>query len=105
MAILSKTVAGADINQRQLTITDTFRNEPFPSEKTGGAMNVKEEHGLVYNFEYKVKSRNKRILSGSNWLQFIANNGVRVGDRVLIDYNDGWFPKADYKIEVIRGGF
>ncbi|XVF45855.1 hypothetical protein PTKIN_Ptkin02bG0240700 [Pterospermum kingtungense] len=103
MAILSKTLAGADINQ--LTITDAFSKEPFPSAKTGGAMKVRDEQGLVWNFEYRVKSRNKRILSGSNWLQFIANNGVRVGDQVVIDYNDGWCPEADYKIEVIRGGF
>ncbi|EOX97181.1 Uncharacterized protein TCM_006275 [Theobroma cacao] len=100
MAIFEKTIDGDDINQ--LTITDRFNAEPFPSAASGGAMTVKDEQGLLWTFKYKVKSRNKRVLSG-HWVHFVRNNRVRVGDRVAISNNDGWSSEAEYKIEVLRG--
>ncbi|EOX97174.1 Uncharacterized protein TCM_006265 [Theobroma cacao] len=100
MAIFEKTIDGDDINQ--LTITKKFDAEPFPSAAGGGAMTVKDEQGSLWTFKYKVKSRNKRVLSG-HWVHFVRNNRVRVGDRVAISNNDGWSSEAEYKIEVIRG--
>ncbi|XVE48612.1 hypothetical protein DITRI_Ditri01bG0015300 [Diplodiscus trichospermus] len=102
MAILSKTLDGDDM--KQLTITQAFSTEPLPSA-AAGAMKVKDEQGFLYTFQYKVKSRNKRVLSGHHWVQFLENNGIRVGDRIAIHNNDSWCSAADYKIEVLRCGY
>ena len=99
MALLSKTLDGADMNQ-QLTITETFNNEPFPSA-VNGVLKVKDEQGSVWNFNYKVRSKNRRFFSGQ-WEQFRLNNCVQVGNRVAIDRNDAWCSEKAYKIEVIR---
>ena len=101
MTILSKILDRDDM--KQLTITETFNTDPFRSAERGGAMKVKDEQGSLWMFKYKVKSRNKRVLSGHHWVQFLQNNGVQVGNRVTIHYNDGWCcSEADYKIEVIK---
>ncbi|XWS67501.1 hypothetical protein CRYUN_Cryun04dG0011900 [Craigia yunnanensis] len=100
MALLSKILDGADM--KQLTITETLNPEPFPSGVSGGALKVKDEQGSLWMFNYRVRSGNKRVLSGHHWLQFLRNNGVQVGNRVSIHRNDDWCSAAEYKIEVIK---
>ncbi|XWS62452.1 hypothetical protein CRYUN_Cryun06bG0012100 [Craigia yunnanensis] len=102
MAILSKILEEDDMNH--LTITDTFITEPFAYVKCG-KIKVKDEQGSIWMFEYKIKSRNKRVFSGRHWNQFLENNRVRVGHKVDIDYKEPWCAQADYKIEVIKTGF
>ena len=101
MAILSKTLDRDDMNQNQLTITETFNTEPFPSAENDRVLKVKDEQGSFWKFNYKVKSRNRRVLYGHDWVQFVRYNGVQVGNKVAIDRNDAWCSEAAYKIEVI----
>ncbi|XVE94123.1 hypothetical protein REPUB_Repub01dG0254200 [Reevesia pubescens] len=103
MAICSKTIVEAD--KKKLTITQTFNTEPFPFATGNGVMKIRDEQGLLWRFEYTVKSKNKRVLSGCQWVQFVQNYGVQDGDMVAIGYIDGWCSEADYKIEVTKRGY
>ncbi|KAL4342590.1 hypothetical protein GQ457_08G007080 [Hibiscus cannabinus] len=99
MALLSKKVQRDD--SQQLTVTEKMSREPFPYAE-GKGLRVKDEQGYEWRFEYKVKSRNKRILSGSHWVQFFGYNNVQIDDTVAIRHMEGSGPQALFMIEVIR---
>ncbi|XWS62444.1 hypothetical protein CRYUN_Cryun06bG0011300 [Craigia yunnanensis] len=64
MAISSKILEEDEMNH--LTITDIFITEPFAYVECG-KIKVKDEQGLIWMFECKIKSRNKRVFSGHHW--------------------------------------
>nr|KJB32832.1 hypothetical protein B456_005G264300 [Gossypium raimondii] len=99
MALLQKTVEEPDL--LKLTVTEAYDTEPFPNAASSGSLTVIDERGLPCTFYYRV-SRRGRVLSGSRWQDFIRRNGVRVGDTVSIERNDGHAYPAPYKIEIIR---
>ncbi|KAB2091950.1 hypothetical protein CXB51_007422 [Gossypium anomalum] len=94
MAPFSKIVELADL--RELTITCS--SEPFPDAANCGHLKVIDDRRVPWDFEYRVKNRNRRVLSGKDWGKFITTNKVQAGHKVTIER----LSQTEYKIEVSR---